>query len=415
MMESDFSKFDASLSPFFAEFNRKLMFALFPDHHDEIAELLDDAEWQPAITALGQLFAYGIGRMSGVNETAPLNTVNQAYVQYSSYRRTGLDVKPSIAHLEAGLLGGDDGLVPHIGQDLPGTAEILGMKVTYRVFDSETPCRFLGRWYLFGSQSTDSVQDIMDFVSHIHIVSCAGNISTPQALVNYATGLYVTDFKTPLIKEFCESVFRAYPNLSRAIHRNDEWWFKTYDLDDPFTLNDYCDTDLIFGLFASLMGIDISGLYALRDWFANNKFYIGSQLPVLEVECRPKLHCAFQIFGIPFGIPDVAPELPRLTSKYVAKIKAAAKEAREMSETPLLGAEEDAALMGIREGDVVGTSSEAGDLKPLFGADDCFRCGVSGHKAASCPMKLSCRKCGGEGHLAKKCTAAEEQMHYSVS
>jgi len=415
MMESDFSKFDASLSPFFAEFNRKLMFVLFPDHHDEITDLLDDAEWQPAMTALGQLFAYGIGRMSGVNETAAFNTVDQAFVQFVAYRRADYDFKQSIRFLEAGLLGGDDGLVPHVGQDLPATAELLGMKVTYRVFDSESPCRFLGRWYLFGSQSTDSVQDIMDFVSNLHIVSCAGNISTPQALVNYATGLYVTDSKTPLIKEFCESVFRAYPNLSRAIHRNDEWWFKTYDLDDPFTLNDFADTDLIFGLFAGLMGIDISGLYALRDWFASNKFYVGSQLPVLEIEFKPKLHCAFQIYGIPFGIPDTPPELPRLTSKYVAKIKAEAKAAKEKAEFPLQGAEEDAALMGIAVGGERDTISETGSLKPLFGADDCFRCGLSGHKVASCPMKLSCRKCGSSGHLAKKCTAAEEQEHYSVS
>lgn len=387
MQESDFSKFDASLGPFWLWFNREFMYRLFAEHVAEIDELLSDSEWQTVMTTLRLLFSYGCGRFSGVNETALFNTLDQAFVQYTSFRRHGLSHAAAVRKLEESLFGGDDGIVPYIGQDLPAAAQVFGMKVTYRVFPNDSPCRFLGRIYLNGSASADSVQDIADWLSNIHLVSCAGNVSTAQALVNTATGLWVTDSKTPLIKEFCMSVFRAYPGLSRNIHRNDEWWFSHFDLADPFPLEDYLDETIIIAHFSTVMGVDPAGLYALRDWFVANPFYVGSRLPSLEIQFAPALKCAFQIYGVPFGAPTAPPTLPKLTRREVRTI---------MERVPSTAIEPM-------------TEEEKSVTIALFGADDCFNCGMSGHKAATCPMKTTCRKCGLPGHAARSCTTEEER------
>jgi len=387
MQESDFSKFDASLGPFWLWFNRQFMYRLFPDHAKEIDVLLADSEWQTVSTTLRQTFSYGCGRFSGVNETALFNTLDQAFVQYTSFRRHGLSAQASVRKLEESLFGGDDGITPYVGQDLPAAALVFGMKVTYRVFDNDSPCRFLGRIYLNGASSADSVQDIADWLANVHLVSCAGNVSTAQALVNTATGLWVTDSKTPLIREFCQSVFRAYPGLSRNIHRNDEWWFSHFNMADPFPLEDYLDETLIIAHFATVMGVDPAGLYALRDWFVANPFYVGSKLPTLEIQFVPALKCAYQIYGVPFGAPSAPPALPKITRREVRAI---------MERVP------SAVIEPM-------TAEEKSVTVALFGAQDCFNCGMSGHKAAACPMKTTCRKCGLPGHAAKSCTTEEER------
>jgi len=387
MQESDFSKFDASLGPFWLWFNRQFMFRLFPGHVGELEELLADSEWQEVMTTLRLRFSYGCGRFSGVNETALFNTLDQAFVQYTSFRRFGLTPSGAIKRIEESLFGGDDGIVPFIGQDLPQAAAVFGMKVTYRVFSNDTPCRFLGRIYLNGSASADSVQDISDWLANVHLVSCAGNVTTSQALVNTATGLWVTDSKTPMIREFCKSVFRAYPSLSRNIHRNDEWWFSNYDTADPFPLEDYSDETVIISHFATVMGVDPAGLYALRDWFLANPFYVGSRLPSLEITFAPALKTAYQIYGIPFGAPADPPPLPKLTRREVAAIK----QRLPSSDLPPMTEEEKSVTLS------------------LYGSEACFNCGIDGHKAAMCPKKTACRKCGLSGHIAKNCTTEEER------
>jgi len=402
MMESDFSKFDASLGPFWLTFNREFMNRLFPKDKEEIETLLADSEWQQVSTTLRQRFSYGCGRMSGVNETALFNTLDQAFVQYVAFRRGERTHEQAVALLKQSLFGGDDGIVPFVGQDLPGTAAIFGMKVTYRVFDNFLPCRFLGRIYLCGATSTDSVHDIADWLMNIHLVSCAGNTSVEQALVNTASGLFVTDRNTPIIRDFCNSVFRAYPHLTRGVHRNDEWWFKHYCKSDPFTLNDYGDDDNIIAFFATVMGVDVNDLVALADWFKKNDFTVGSALPVLEVKWQPKLNSAFMFYGIPFGKPEVAPELPRITPKEIE---------RQMERKPDLSREKPA--------EEAGDGVEGTGLRPmsaeeklvtvaLFGRDDCHKCGQAGHYANDCPHGVRCRLCKAFGHKSGNCTAAAE-------
>lgn len=322
MMESDYSKFDASLPPFFHDMHTMLYSACFAEW-----QTMDDAQrdvlLQEMRTATGQIFYVGHGRLSGQNETALWNTFDQAFLQYASFRDHGFGESEAWNVLNQCLLGGDDGLVPHLGQSLVHVSQRFGMKVVVRVFDSNTPCRFLGRIYPNGRDSADSYYDLQSFLERFHILNISGSISCERALVSKAYGLSVTDANCPLIKSYIRSVFDAYPRVQRAIPREADWWLSHYDLSDPYPFGDH-DRDSILAFTAAQTGTSVEALLELEAWLDENPFFVGSTLPALLVEGSSGVDVgvgAKEVWGVVFGVPGPAPPLPRLTVALRKELK----------------------------------------------------------------------------------------------
>lgn len=391
MMESDFSKFDASLNEFFVAFNRLLMRVMFPDHYDEWSILEQDVLYQMGSTTCGLKFQMRHGRLSGCNETTFFNTVDQAFIQYTSFRNFGKNHDEAWGLLNEGLYGGDDGITPFIGQDLESTVKEFGMKVESRIFDSTSPCRFLGRIYPNGRDSTDSYQDLAEFIKTMHLVNLGSTATLEQGLVNMANGLRVTDYNTPLIAEFIRAVDRAYPQMTRMFNDYDRWWVEKMDFSDPFTLTDYRDPDLLFPWTASVLGCSPDDIYALRDFLKTSTLYVGTQLPV--VACSEEFHPkqAFEILGIPIGPLTRPPVLPKMS-------KSEEMEAR--------------AKIDDLDLSLFSAFTTPNDPPERQSSDNrkCYNCGSVDHYAWECPSKITCRICGESGHIAKKCTKKEEEL-----
>lgn len=371
--ESDFTKFDASRSEFFVSFDRSLMRRFFPQYFDEWSKLEADVLYQKGVTRCGMKFDLGHGMYSGSNETTNFNTINQGFVQYVAFRLAGKSADEAWELICDALYGGDDGLTPYVGQSLEAAAAVFGMKVEVRVFDSSTPCRFLGRIYPSGRNSPDSFQDIAAFIKTIHLVSLGSENSVEQGLVNAANGLAVTDRRTPLLCDFIDSVFRAYPKHRRCFLDADRWWLEKYDRGDPFRLEDYTDEASIFSWTAQDLKVPVDDVYRLRDWLRNNDFTVGSLLPEMSVSEVFAPKSAIQIFGVPLGTVAPKPELPSISSAAVAH--------------------------NLREIDRVERNISR----------ICYNCRESGHLAANCPKKLQCKICGLFAHTADKCTEVEEK------
>lgn len=400
VMESDFSKFDASLPRFAAVFCTKMMQLLFsPKDFDAWQALSDDVIYQEGMTTMGLTLMMGHGRLSGCNETTFFNTIFQAFLQYCAIRNHTDEHESAWTAFSDGLYGGDDGIVPYVGQDLESTVRDFGMKVELRVFDSDTPCRFLGRIYPSGRDSPDSYYDLSEFIKCLHLVNMGSDNSVAQGLVNKATGLAVTDSNTPLIKSFVASVYRAYPTLMRNYSDADRWWIEKHDSSDPFTLADYNDKDQIFSWTATVMGIPMESLVELETWFDKNAFVVGSILPIVPCRDEPNLPTAFRIVGVPLGSPTKPPNLPKMTRRRRNDALGRLRDAADCLETTF--EDRTATRLALANMDSLSQSSESSTRI-------CYRCSEEGHIAKDCPSRNKCKLCGSKGHLASKCTASEE-------
>lgn len=360
MMESDYSKFDASLPPFFHDLHWMLIVECFRDWED-FDEAQRDTIGPEMLSACGQLYYLGHGRVSGQNETTLWNTLDQAYLQYASYRDHGLAPADAWKTLNEGLLGGDDGLVPYVGQNLELVSTRFGMKVVTRVFDSDEPCRFLGRIYPSGRNSPDSYYDLQSFLERFHIIN-VNNMTPEQGLVCKAYGLSITDPECPIIKNYIRSVFAAYPKLKKYVATENEWWLSHYDQRDPYPYSQTAEED-VYRYTAAQVGCEVEALLELNHWLFENPLYVGSDVPVLQSDDVPVgLVGAFEVWGVVFGIPGPAPQLPRKTFKKKEDLAVGAP---------------NATMPRTRRASIASSLKSGTSVK-------CKKCGAHGHHGGQC-------------------------------
>lgn len=401
-IDSDFSKFDASLPIFVALFERMLLFRLFRNYYELITELDNDVLFQVVSTACHIVFGYGFGRMSGENKTAFGNTTFQAFIHYCSFRRSGMSSGKAWDAICDSLYGGDDGITPDLGQDLVGTVTALGMKVDSRIFSTNTYVRFLGRVYPNPRLSSDSYQDLAAVIKTMHLVNLGSIVDVEQGLVNFALGLSITDSNTPLLCDIIGSIKRAYPSRIPAFLDHDRWWVNHYSRNDPFTLDEMRDETLIFTITSQVLECDISDIYKLAKWFRENNFVVGSSVPEIHVSLTFKPTRCIEFSGIVLGKAVEPPVMRKDGDQEAAKI-----------------AIEHVALAALNT-----TVSKAVESHPdemaaiadaaLMGVDTCFKCNKAGHKKIDCPLKSTCRICKLPGHFANKCTMSEEAKAAAV-
>lgn len=212
VVETDFSRFDGTHSQ--ALYNFELMFLkrMFRPSHHRILDRLHRACHDPkARTASGIPYRTHGSRLSGCSDTSFANTLDNAFVAYCAYRRSGLSHKDAVNQL--GFYGGDDGLSYDIDPVIyMRVAKDLGLKLKVKAKPTHLPVGMLGRIHLNPAAMPGSIADPVRSITKLHI-SVDDQVSDDQAAVNKAQGLIITDSKTPILGAWATKVLSLYPNL----------------------------------------------------------------------------------------------------------------------------------------------------------------------------------------------------------
>ena len=252
IVETDYSKFDGTISPFLRKVERDCVLSFYsPQYHEELNEWLGRDQNLKGTTKHGVRYKTGSSRLSGSQLTTVGNTLINAFVAYCAYRNKGYSVKASRKMI--GPKFGDDGL-DDINGAFSETANDLGLKLKELVRDTERYVMFCGRYYLRPRTSNTSVFNPVKAL-----------LSLPVKLhgkdhKSKVKGYLATDPQTPLISNYCNAITRCYRyDLSQAeLDREDEFTVKAGPY--PFDEN---DRGLAVSVIAELIGLDDSTLNAL--------------------------------------------------------------------------------------------------------------------------------------------------------
>jgi hypothetical protein len=216
---SDFSRFDGRVGVLMRVLERRIVLNLFhPSYHPQVEQLLKEQIFASATTGCGVRYNTGTSRMSGSAETAAMNSINNAFTNYSALRSTGL--KPAEAYAALGIYGGDDGLTaiahPSDAKKFTKAAEFYGHKLTIDIKRRGEPgVEFLAR--VFGPDvwngKPDSICQIRRQLSKFHTShAIQGMVSDKDKLIEKARAYYLMDRNTPFIGLYLRCVVEILLN-----------------------------------------------------------------------------------------------------------------------------------------------------------------------------------------------------------
>jgi hypothetical protein len=233
LLESDYSKFDASQQSLIAkcflicckQIIDENGYQDFIDTYQSIGKNSGNKQGTNVVgKAINGLvsFKHWYEMTSGRNLTTFENTTKQVFSHYCAlvrYANDKLGKTGEAGHAWAwsrlGVYMGDDGVT----MDLPleYSKEIcaeLGLVLDANIieYDSDGPVAFLGRLYprlLNGDPS--NFYDVRRFLRKAGNFAERDKRSAEDALILYAKGMAITDPHTPIIKEYCQLVLRSYP------------------------------------------------------------------------------------------------------------------------------------------------------------------------------------------------------------
>lgn len=218
MCNHDMERMDGRKGNVLAFFKRMAMTRAFhPSYHNQLIEIINGLERQPAHTPHGVHYKTNLEQLSGSPDTSDSNTQDTAYIAYLTYRYMGY--KPLEAWCRLGVYGGDDG----VSADMEPK---MAMKASTRVGQvlklepvayGERGVTFLSRHYgpgvWFGD--TNSCCDIKRQLAKIHLtVNLPSNVTPATKLREKAFAYALTDANTPVIGEFVRKVLEIYPTSS---------------------------------------------------------------------------------------------------------------------------------------------------------------------------------------------------------
>jgi len=214
---TDFSRYDGRCGTVYRLLDKMVFLRAYkPVYHEELGTYADDCVNLLSFTAFRVWFETLLTQLSGVPDTAMLNTVRNAFTTYRTCRAWGLSHEMALEHL--GIYGGDDGL----SIDMPVKAFEDSAKEFNQKLECEEVVRgkfgvnFLSRYYgpdvWFGA--TDSCCDIRRQITKLHLTHpCASNVSPLRKFTEKMLGYVYSDKNTPIIGEIlkCASKFIDFP------------------------------------------------------------------------------------------------------------------------------------------------------------------------------------------------------------
>jgi hypothetical protein len=218
-VETDYSKFDATLSyvihcamKFFAGW-------FFPKHHREVLHQLMDREVDATCWLLDIKYNLGTGRASGTPGTSIFNTMLNILMAYHTHR-VGTDLiseglSPEDSFERLGVYGGDDGNTPEVDpRHYERVTSQYGLKLTCSErIPSDQALKFLARVYPNRKESPGSFTDPVRFFSKFHI-SCSRERDPVELYARKASALFVSDRHTPLFEQARLGLEKSYPTIT---------------------------------------------------------------------------------------------------------------------------------------------------------------------------------------------------------
>jgi hypothetical protein len=273
---SDFSKFDGTISGLMREFEKMVLARAFhTSARDEVLELHGDQYNKTGFTRFHVKYDSGTSRGSGSPETSALNTIDNAFTAYFTFRSTkmpnGEYMSPEEAWSKLGLYGGDDGLTADIDvNSYVSCAKRLGLKLTAEVVErgNRGVC-FLSRYYTseVWNGNPTSCADIARQLSKYHVTTKIQGVSPVEKLLEKSRAYYLMDKNTPVLGEFASKVVELHgclPGVSK--HKLLVKWGSDWSEDKQFPNTFHEDFNVL--LDEQLNGCNVT---EFREWLANVK------------------------------------------------------------------------------------------------------------------------------------------------
>jgi hypothetical protein len=219
---SDFSRFDGTISPAMREFEALVIARAFPAQYVARALELHRSQFNLfACTTRGVKYPSGTARASGSPETAVMNSLVNAFVSFLAFRKTlknGRFMDADTAWAALGIYGGDDGLTPDIEKGpYLAAAALCGLKLEVEVVQRHRRgVMFLSRVYgpdVWTGDNT-STCDLPRQLVKLHTTPVLSASVTPERkLLEKARSLYLTDRNTPIIGQFASKVVEIHGSI----------------------------------------------------------------------------------------------------------------------------------------------------------------------------------------------------------
>lgn len=209
---SDYSRLDGHVSADDKRFKENVyIYWCHPEHRAHLQRVLRADRTAKGTTAQGVKYDTGTSQLSGSPGTTNDNNLVTLRHDYIALRELGMSEAKALEFLETWVLGASDDRmranIPGYAEMLETVARTLGHKLVSQVFYplDDDPIPFLGRIYMPGYYK-DSIQDPIRTLPKLHLTVAPNDVPDEVALLNRATGYYVTDSKTPIIGPWCRKV-----------------------------------------------------------------------------------------------------------------------------------------------------------------------------------------------------------------
>ena len=250
VIETDYSKFDGSISPFLRTIEQTALLRSYGNEHQkEISRLLERDHDLNGVTSFRVKYKTKASRLSGSQMTTVGNSLINAFVAYCAYRVAGHT--PGKSYALIGPKFGDDG-IDDIRGDFKTAASDLGLKVTMDTRDVMRFVTFCGRIYLSPATSISSIFKPKKALRSL-CVTTGGKDHSSKVF-----GYLATDPNTPFISDWCHAIIRCH----KYEFKSGDWETDFLSRQGPFPFMD-ADRDLARVVIAEQLDIDITALNSL--------------------------------------------------------------------------------------------------------------------------------------------------------
>nr|UQB76083.1 RNA-dependent RNA polymerase [Flumine nodavirus 10] len=251
---SDFHRMDGSISEWLQVRvgQNNYMSWCSQQHQSELLMWFRKMHAKTATTESGLSYSPGYGTKSGSPPTTDINTLVNLFVIYSSLRKSGNTKQQSWSLLDKNVIVcGDDGMVkymPTLDESMYQVCSDLGLRIKIEIIPSGSPVPYCGRYFVDTQTGISSLADPIRTLAKLHLTSNT-TVTDKQALVNKATGYFVTDSNTPIIGQYCKRALELNNNLAPKAFTQEEQW----RMGQPWTQS---NTEAISKCFNEKLGVD---------------------------------------------------------------------------------------------------------------------------------------------------------------